>query len=286
AMETQSQLPQRPRAQRACVICHKKKVKCDIDLVTGGRCTNCERDDYECQPRERKRKRFTLSPSPPVRTQHERRKSSVNGLQQPAVSATEPFGYTVPGPESISTETTVATQVAGPVKVSLSEQPSPNISYLGRSEYISADLPVDQGGEAVPQYLKGPSEKDIETLHLQQVFDLPPRPLRESILDSFWKRCWPWTPIVERAWVEGKTHDQVSPLLMQAMLLAGSRVSPTPSAQSIAAECYRKAKTLFYLGAEKDPITILVSTCLLFWMNPEGPEHISIDTSGFWLRLA
>src|SRR4051812_31901705 len=52
------------RTVKACVICHKKKVRCDIDDVDGEICTPCQRDGYECLPRERRRKRFTFSPSP------------------------------------------------------------------------------------------------------------------------------------------------------------------------------------------------------------------------------
>ncbi|KAF1921884.1 hypothetical protein BDU57DRAFT_510908 [Ampelomyces quisqualis] len=52
------------RTVKACVICRKKKLRCDIDDVQGEECTPCERDRYECFPRERKRKRFTFSPCP------------------------------------------------------------------------------------------------------------------------------------------------------------------------------------------------------------------------------
>src|SRR5262245_16897257 len=54
------------RTVKACVICHKKKVRCDIDDIEGSVCTPCAKDGYDCVPRERKRKRFTFSPSPPA----------------------------------------------------------------------------------------------------------------------------------------------------------------------------------------------------------------------------
>src|SRR5689334_15565465 len=54
------------RTVKACVICHKKKIRCDIDDIEGEVCTPCQRDGYDCVLRERKRKRFTFSPSPPA----------------------------------------------------------------------------------------------------------------------------------------------------------------------------------------------------------------------------
>src|ERR1700744_2857376 len=63
----------RPRAAKACIICHKKKIKCDLDITKSDRCSACTRDGYECRPRERKRKRiYTLdSESPPPKTRPE-----------------------------------------------------------------------------------------------------------------------------------------------------------------------------------------------------------------------
>jgi len=42
---------------------------------------------------------------------------------------------------------------------------------------------------------------------------------------------------------------------------------------------------LFWLGYEKDTITVIIATCIMHWWNPDGPEHVSIDTSSFWVRI-
>lgn len=68
------------------------------------------------------------------------------------------------------------------------------------------------------------------------------------------------------------------------MMLAGSRVSPSYRDYP-PIEFYKKAKVLFWTGAEEDPIIVIAATLLLHWWNPEGPESVSIDTSGFWLRI-
>ena len=43
---------------------------------------------------------------------------------------------------------------------------------------------------------------------------------------------------------------------------------------------------LFWMGVERDPMIMTVASLLLNWWNPESPEHYSIDTSSFWVRIA
>jgi hypothetical protein len=164
-----------------------------------------------------------------------------------------------------------------------SYKPSKSVSYLGRLEYLRGEVPVndDAAPEKVPHRL---SESDIEILRVQRVTDLPPRAIRESLYDAFWTRCYPWTPVVERSWIYDRRPGKVSLLLQHAMFLAGSRVSaPVPNYTS--EDFYKKARVLFWMSAEEDPIITIAAACLLHWWNPQGPEQISLDTSSFWLRV-
>ncbi|KAF2018100.1 hypothetical protein BU24DRAFT_432591 [Aaosphaeria arxii CBS 175.79] len=329
------------RTVKACVICHKKKVRCDIDNVEGEVCSPCARDGYECIPRERKRKRFTFSPSPPAGAR--KIKSGLNGSiadgSQPAFSV-ESTNYTDPSDASqsafpnessmrtdgsLKTENSLGRRLSSATSlhdpsirvernpessypgltnassnglsndhsmqpdVTNSAYPSSTsqtnvVSYLGRLEYLRNDVPVDDDAglpSSMPHRL---SEVDLETLRVHRVSELPPRPVRESLLDAFWSRCHPWNPVVERSWVENRDPNQVSLLLLHAMLLAGSRVSaPLPNYPS--ADFYRKARVLFWTGAEEDPIITIAACICLHWWNPEGPEQVSVHTSSFWLRI-
>ncbi|KAF2108209.1 hypothetical protein BDV96DRAFT_285317 [Lophiotrema nucula] len=287
------------RTVKACVICHKKKVRCDIDEVPGEICTPCTRDGYDCVPRERKRKRFTFSPSPPA--QRRAKMGSLAEGSQPPLSA----GLSIPN-SSMKTEGELGGRMSS---ASSLQEPSPilerhpepsyptpstfpsatshsstNVSYLGRLEYLRNDVPVnDDTGlpNKVPHRL---SETDLEILRVQRVSELPPRPVRESLMDAFWTRCYPWTPVVERSWIDDKNPNQVSLLLQHAILLAGSRVSaPLPNFPP--EDFYKRARLLFWMGAEEDPIITTAATLLLHWWNPEGPEQVSLDTSSFWLRI-
>jgi hypothetical protein len=311
------------RTVKACVICHKKKVRCDIDEVEGDRCTPCVRDSYECVPRERKRKRFTLTPSPPpterrIKLQnreasipeggqalppnpepidvkdiakdclisqqsrngldlrsdieHGRRLSSAAGLESTSSLEQQPDPAYPTIPQNMSPDTAESMH-----------QPSNSVSYLGRLEYLRNDVPVsdDAGLPNKPPHRL--STTDLDLLQVQRVTNLPPRAVRESLMEAFWTRCYPWTPVVQRSWVDNRDTQQVSLLLQHAIFLAGSRVSP-PLPEYPSEEFYRKAKLLFWTTAETDPIVMIASACLLHWWNPEGPERVSLDTSGFWLR--
>ena len=70
-------------------------------------------------------------------------------------------------------------------------------SYLGRSEYIGAEVPIDDEPNAPQSSIATMSDRDAKILEIQRVWSLPPRSIRESLLDGFWQRCYPWTPIVE-----------------------------------------------------------------------------------------
>lgn len=307
------------RTVKACVICHKKKVRCDIDDVNGEICTPCERDGYQCVPRERKRKRFTFSPSPPagqarVKTQHgesivpdasEGQFSTIDLMNSNSGEGSsriyrssvplenEPgrkMSSTASLDESPFTDRHFEQQYPGSQPNAPSNmtqrtyQKSNSVSYLGRLEYLRGEVPVnDDAGvpEKVPHRL---SESDVTILKVQRVADLPPRAIRESLLDAFWTRCYPWSPVVERSWIYDRRPGKVSLLLQQAMFLAGSRVSaPVPNYPS--EDFYKKARVLFWMGAEEDPIITIAAACLLHWWNPQGPEQISLDTSSFWLRV-
>ncbi len=160
-------------------------------------------------------------------------------------------------------------------------------SYVGRSAYIGGEVPIDE--EQAKSYRaihnESLSEADIQCLQLQKAFDLPPRSVRDVLINTFMTRCYPWTPIIEREWLEEREGKPPSYLLSQAVFLAASRVSSAPLAYASSEDFYRRAKMLFWLGYEKDTITVIIATCIMHWWNPDGPEHVSIDTSSFWVRI-
>lgn len=153
---------------------------------------------------------------------------------------------------------------------------------MGREEYLPGSVP----GEEVPAASsdRRSSNADMGMLRQQNAFEIPPRHVRDALIDSFMQFCEPWTPVIDQAWLD--EEQPPSPLLLQAIFLAGSRVSSASQTYASSEVFYRRAKLLFFFGSETNPIISIVAATLLQWYNPVGPENISTDTSGFWIRTA
>lgn len=263
------------------------------------------------RPHQRKRKHYSISPSPPsthtrgrtfeaIQPQQGERDinpQSNNNASQPDISFTSRPSFmqqtpaTSPSPV-IVTETAVDVHATTPVQSrqeSSNEHQAPSDeSYLGRSEYLGGSVPFTERmttGRLIDK-TTGLSEVDLRALNLHKAFDLPPRATRESLIDKYMQLCSPWMPIVERSWLEESGGEPVSILLLQAVFLAGSRVTSNTLVHASSEEFYRRARALFFYNYEKNILFTIVALCLLQWWNPTGPEQISTDTSGFWVRIA
>ncbi|KAK5028264.1 hypothetical protein LTS07_006355 [Exophiala sideris] len=160
-------------------------------------------------------------------------------------------------------------------------------SHVGRSDYLGdSDVRFREEMVHVESDRSGISATDFELFQVQKAFELPSRSVQASLVDAYWKYCSPWTPILEPVFVEQLQSDGTSPLLLNALFLAGSRVSSSKTLSTLAEDFYRKARLLFMLGHEKDTLSSIIAVILLQWYNPTGPEHISTSTSGFWVRIA
>ena len=162
-------------------------------------------------------------------------------------------------------------------------------TYVGRSSYIAHDVPIDETSarEYCSFQNQEPSEVELQTMNLWQCLDLPPRAARQSLLDTYMQKCFPWTPILDPLDLENRDDKPASLFLTQAIYLAASRVSSAPGVVAYASskQFYQRAKTLFWLGHEKDPLIAITATVMLHWYNPDGPEHVSFDTSRFWVQI-
>lgn len=162
-------------------------------------------------------------------------------------------------------------------------------SYVDRDAYLDGSIPVNaEKALVLPDATEdshGLSEIDMQVLRLYKAFDLPPRSIRLSLVDKFLEHCLPWMPIVDRRWLDDQTNHAPSILLLQAVFLAGSRVSSKALVGATSGDYYQRAKSLFFASHEKNPIIALISVLLLHWWNPTGPEQLSASTSAFWVRI-
>ncbi|KAJ5240067.1 hypothetical protein N7468_004686 [Penicillium chermesinum] len=164
-------------------------------------------------------------------------------------------------------------------------------SFMARSRYFEDTVVIneDQARSHPIGDAGGPTEDDIQLLRLQGAFELPPRSIKDGLINTFMEKCSPWMPIIERGWLEGSGAKNPPMLLLQSIFVAASRVTSAPAVLAYASphQFYRRAKALFWSGYEKNPVTVVAAVCILHWYNP---EHVSTNTSGFWryvgVRLA
>ncbi|KAJ5121750.1 hypothetical protein N7526_008687, partial [Penicillium atrosanguineum] len=175
-----------------------------------------------------------------------------------------------------------------PASVSNGEPFIKEESYRGRSEYLGGSVPFDENmvkpGHETTYTSPQASAADLRMLREQGAFELPPVAVQRQLMDSFNKYCVPWTPVIDPKWLDETAPPSM--LLLQSIFLAGSRVSKAHLDYGSSEVFYRRAKLLFFFGGGNDALISIVAACLLHWYNPVGPEDVSTDTSGFWIRTA
>jgi hypothetical protein len=88
---------------------------------------------------------------------------------------------------------------------------------------------------------------DNMVLEQQQAFELPPRLIRNSLIDSFYKNCSTWMPVVDPVELEETPEWKPSILLRQAVFLAGSRMCFSPLEYTSCEDLYRRTKAPFFV---------------------------------------
>ena len=232
-------------------------------------------DAIPYRPHQRKRKRYTILDNAEADTRNPYTPAGSNSNVRPVsdISHAPNLGQHEAG--------------LGPHTL-IDESPATERSYVGRGEYLGGQVPfteamADRSRPASPHDTV--PDVELRFLQMQRAFDIPPRATRASLIDIFMERCHPWSPIVDRQWLEDRGENQASLLLQQSVFLAASRMLSAPLIFASPQDFYTRARTLFFHGLEGNTITAIVASCLLQWWNPTGPETISNSTSGFWIRI-
>lgn len=180
------------------------------------------------------------------------------------------------------------------------------VAYLGESSNLTL-LVHDREGTAdvvhypLPENVRGSRARlteldnvEIDILHQRGAFLLPPRSLCDELIESYFRWVHPIVPIVSRTRFMKQYKDPKNPpslLLLQAILLAGSRVCNNPqlmdangSTTPAALTFYKRAKALYDASYEDDRVTIVQSLLLMGWYW-EGPEDVTKNVF-YWTRVA
>lgn len=146
--------------------------------------------------------------------------------------------------------------------------------YYGTTDAVHYPLPEDAANQHMATKMN-PEEMDI--LAKRGALQLPPRDLCEELIDAYFKWVAPVIPIINKSWFMQRWHDldnQPPLLLMQAILLAGSRVCTTPmlldangSPIPAATIFYKRAKALYDADYEEDRVVIVQALILLGWVR-------------------
>ncbi|KAK6441496.1 Transcriptional activator of fatty acid utilization [Oleoguttula sp. CCFEE 5521] len=168
------------------------------------------------------------------------------------------------------------------------------VAYLGESVNLSLLIQDQNGARDVvhyplPENARGARARaneldnvEINILHQRGAFLLPPRALCDELVDAYFRWIAPICPVINRSKFMRQYRDAKNPpsvLLLQAILLAGSRVcsnyqlmdangSTTPAAMTF----YKRAKALYDANYEDDRVTIVQALILMgwYWEGPEG----------------
>ncbi|KAF7591076.1 Transcriptional activator of fatty acid utilization [Aspergillus hancockii] len=283
-------------------------------------CTNCVAFSIECKIPTPKRKKNQTKAKESSGNEEEIQKEPAKE-EEPASDGKDAFGYSnnpmaVDGmPVTSLTETQAAQQAthnaayAQFMKPKFARAPikeAGRVAYLGESSNLSLLVQDRHGTTDVVHYPLPPNVRgsrarladldnlELDILHQRGAFLLPPKPLCDELVEAYFKWVAPVVPIINRNRFMRHYRDPKNPpslLLLQAILLAGSRVCTNPqlmdangSTTPAAMTFYKRAKALYDANYEDDRVTIVQALVLLGWYW-EGPEDVTKNVF-YWTRVA
>ncbi|KAE9582664.1 hypothetical protein CGMCC3_g1934 [Colletotrichum fructicola] len=261
--------PKRRRAELVCIICHEKKVKCDLQARTSEghqSCTNCDISEKDCHLRPSKRTKRLRSR---LRNKH--------GPTPPAASAS--------GDEGITSN---AYAVMDNIQVSSADfdeiiPPTPSIPTEphGHSQHSDHHLPEPSPRRHSASNVYAPenqsnAQKQALEACLEQRYNFSSaheQDLQESFAETYWEYCYSWCPVLDPETLASDIAR--SPLLANALATTSSNIQPPLVPHEGPTEYYKKARTIFYEDEESDGLTTLMGLSLFYWFAPKPPTRAS-----------
>ncbi|TLS29464.1 hypothetical protein PpBr36_01364 [Pyricularia pennisetigena] len=308
-------------------LCTLPQVRCDAASL-GIPCTNCVAFQIECRIPSPKRKKThaTQSATQSRDSDSEREREADDDPTPPANSGPAAPNFTRPAAVYHTSEgtpnTAIAEEQAKKVEVDRNKyvdmlvrpqftrapiKDAGRVAFLGESSNLTLLVHDRQGSDSdvvhypLPENVKGSRARmteldnvEIDILHQRGAFLLPPRSLCDELIDAYFKWIHPIVPVINRTRFMNQYHDPKNPpslLLLQAILLAGSRVCTNPalmdangSSTPAALTFYKRAKALYDANYEDDRVTLVQALLLMGWYW-EGPEDVTKNVF-YWTRVA
>ncbi|KAM9894918.1 hypothetical protein OXX69_011208, partial [Metschnikowia pulcherrima] len=309
----------RPRGSRACTVCRARKVRCDAEIHIP--CTNCITFGCECFLPETKRKNGSSEgsakkPAPNSTSSGDSMDvDDVNDMQNSTSrhmseeGADSRHGHNAPliathgASSQVSEPIHNISQVSVPPSLTSSYKTRPSmhkremeasgktsVTFMGHSSISLMAQKVGQNHLELAQDLFEYSDNshldsiELEILKMRGAFLLPSPDLAADLIKSYFEHVHPLMPVINRTEFMAKyqdPNDSPSLMLLQAVLLCGSRVSENPllfdskgSSNLASLTFFRRAKALYETNYESDPVSIIQTVLLIgsFW---EGPEDVT-----------
>ncbi|PVH69031.1 hypothetical protein DL98DRAFT_661897 [Cadophora sp. DSE1049] len=275
----------RRRARKACVACHKRKVRCDV-MSRGNTCTNCRLDGITCVIRAGKRVRLKpLEPVDDVPVYHPAEISGTNPPLEDMSTTISPFASV--GDKGRAPNNSFASGI------------NPFSNYASNSN-LHPDMIYSYFDFLEAETLSHIAPEDFKFLEYKGCFHLPARPILDDLVREYFLHVHPVLPIIdEKAFWEmyfpreggGKRngHRKIPLFVFRAMLFVSCGFISDHTVRHMgfqsnieARTCfYRRAKLLHDFDTTSDSIALCQGTLLLTYYSSER-EAMS-NTS--WLRL-
>ncbi|KAH8897969.1 hypothetical protein GQ53DRAFT_885014 [Thozetella sp. PMI_491] len=277
-----SRQPKRKRAELVCSACHAKKVKCDLKSRRDqghGICSNCHTAGRECQVRPSKRRKHPhpdasvvsvgghpASPSSADDTRAE--VGSVGGAPLPSTPAVPPPPYT--NHHTLSPQSQRTTELLTGAPTGRSNNSDVDTGFL---QVYGPENTFDAEQQELEVAMEqGYARSDAQQQELQQIF-----------AETYFEYCYAWCPVLDP---DRLPQDALrSPLLANALALAGSHIRPPLLPHEGPAAYYKRATSLFYNDAEADGVTTLQAISLFYWWAPRAVTIARRHSSWWWTSV-
>ncbi|OBT49998.1 hypothetical protein VE04_09534, partial [Pseudogymnoascus sp. 24MN13] len=268
-----------PAAEPAPVAHH---VRCDAASL-GVPCTNCVAFSIECKIPTPKRKKTQAAAAGSTRMKDsDSDRGDTAEAPSPGTESIASIGYAAPPPHSsgnfVAPSGTPTTQV-GESQARQAEQDEGIYLHFMKPKFSRA--PIKEAGRVA--YLGGAAPSSS---HRAAVCD--------ELVESYFKWVAPIVPVINRTRFMRQYQDPKNPpslLLLQSMLLAGSRVCVNPqlmdsqgSTTPAAMTFDRARKALYDANYDDYRVTVVQALVLMGWYW-EGPEDVTRNVF-YWSRVA
>ena len=126
-------------------------------------------------------------------------------------------------------------------------------------------------------------ELEASLEHNYSLSDAQHSGLQQIFAETYLEYCYTWCPVLD---IDKILEDTLrSPLLANALALAGSHVRPPLIPHDGPKAYYKRATSIFYNDEESDGLTTLQAISLFYWWAPRSPALARRHSSWWWTSV-